>query len=58
VLQGIVPPADEVKIVSQQGTKMGRQSWVHIRLARSGDDWNIEVGGMTVPVLTGELHIS
>jgi trans-2,3-dihydro-3-hydroxyanthranilate isomerase len=58
VNEGIVPAADEVKIVSQQGTKMGRQSWVHIRLTRAGDGWDIEVGGSTVPVLTGELHIS
>jgi trans-2,3-dihydro-3-hydroxyanthranilate isomerase len=58
VREGIVEAADEVKIVSQQGTKMGRQSWVHIRLTKAGDDWDIEVGGSTVPVLTGELHIS
>jgi trans-2,3-dihydro-3-hydroxyanthranilate isomerase len=58
VREGIVPAAGEIEIVSQQGTKMGRQSWVHIRLTRSRDDWNIEVGGSTVPVLTGELHIS
>jgi trans-2,3-dihydro-3-hydroxyanthranilate isomerase len=58
VREGIVEAADEVKIVSQQGTKMGRQSWVHIRLTKSGDDWDIEVGGSTVPVLTGDLHIS
>jgi trans-2,3-dihydro-3-hydroxyanthranilate isomerase len=58
VNEGIVPAADEVKIVSQQGTKMGRQSWIHIRLTKVGDEWGIEVGGSTVPVLTGELHIS
>jgi trans-2,3-dihydro-3-hydroxyanthranilate isomerase len=58
VREGIVPEADEIRIVSQQGTKMGRQSWVHIRLTRAGDDWEIEVGGSVVPVLTGELHIS
>jgi trans-2,3-dihydro-3-hydroxyanthranilate isomerase len=58
VREGIVPEADDVRIVSQQGTKMGRQSWVHIRLTRAGDDWGIEVGGSVVPVLTGELHIS
>jgi trans-2,3-dihydro-3-hydroxyanthranilate isomerase len=58
VREGIFEAGEEVRIVSQQGTKMGRQSWVHIRLTRTGDDWGIEVGGSVVPVLTGELHIS
>jgi trans-2,3-dihydro-3-hydroxyanthranilate isomerase len=58
VREGIVPPGDDIQIVSQQGTKMGRQSWVHIRLQKTDGDWAIEVGGSTVPVLTGELHIS
>ncbi|MFL5759908.1 MAG: PhzF family phenazine biosynthesis protein [Thermomicrobiales bacterium] len=49
VREGIVPAGGEVEIISQQGTKMGRQSWVHIRLKRAGDDWTIQVGGMTVP---------
>jgi trans-2,3-dihydro-3-hydroxyanthranilate isomerase len=56
--EAIVEADDTIRIVSQQGTKMGRQSWVHIQLTRAGNDWEIEVGGAVVPVLTGELHIS
>jgi len=58
VREGIFEAGVQIRIVSQQGTKMGRQSWIHIRLTRAGDDWGIEVGGSVVPVLTGELHIS
>ena len=47
-----------MRIVSEQGTKMGRQSFVHIRLAtRGGDVTDIRVGGGVVPVLEGELTI-
>ena len=47
-----------MRILSEQGTKMGRQSFVHIRLtARGGTVTNIRVGGGVVPVLEGELRI-
>jgi trans-2,3-dihydro-3-hydroxyanthranilate isomerase len=56
---GMVKGSGEVKIVSEQGTKMGRQSFVHIRLAeRGGTVTDIRVGGGVVPVLEGELRIS
>ena len=48
----------KVSIVSEQGTKMGRQSFVHIELAygESSDiPERIEVGGSVVPVLKGTL---
>jgi len=47
-----------VSIVSEQGTKMGRQSFIHINLAYSdGGDipTRIEVGGTVMPVLSGTL---
>ena len=48
-----------VKIVSEQGTKMGRQSFVHIALGvGSGRAGEIRVGGGVVPVLDGVIHIS
>jgi trans-2,3-dihydro-3-hydroxyanthranilate isomerase len=58
VKYGIVPRAEIVSIVSEQGTKIGRQSFVHIRLAYppKGDLPSlIEVGGSVVPTLKGEL---
>ena len=58
VRHGFVDRADRVTIVSEQGTKMGRQSFVHIRLAvRGASITDIRVGGGTVPVLSGELQV-
>jgi trans-2,3-dihydro-3-hydroxyanthranilate isomerase len=58
VRHGLVKKAGEVKIVSEQGTKMGRQSFIHIRLAMQGDEIaTIRVGGSAVPVLDGELKL-
>ena len=37
VLNGLVKKGAEVRIVSEQGTKMGRQSFIHIRLAMQGE---------------------
>ena len=54
----LVAPADTVEIVSEQGTRMGRQSFVHIRVATSGGRISdIRVGGSVVPALDGRLRI-
>ena len=63
VRHGLVPAAGDrgdVLIVSEQGTKMGRQSFLHVRLrVRGGLIGDIEVGGGVVPVLEGRLiHFS
>lgn len=58
VKYGLVPRSSAVSIVSEQGTKMGRQSFVHIKLSylANGDvPQTIEVGGSVVPTLKGEL---
>jgi trans-2,3-dihydro-3-hydroxyanthranilate isomerase len=58
VKHGLVPRSASVAIVSEQGTKMGRQSFVHIKLAYppKGDMPSlIEVGGSVVPTLKGTL---
>jgi trans-2,3-dihydro-3-hydroxyanthranilate isomerase len=52
---GLVPAAERVEIVSEQGTKMGRQSFVHIVVER--ESGRIEVGGQVVPVLEGTLTL-
>ena len=60
VRYGLVPRATEVSIVSEQGTKMGRQSFIQIKLAYSTDadlPDRIEVGGSVVPVMTAELSV-
>jgi len=58
VKYGLVKRAPTVSIVSEQGTKMGRQSFIHIELdfGESADiPSRIEVGGSVMPVLKGEL---
>jgi len=58
VQHGLLPPGDPVQIVSEQGVKMGRPSFVHMRLrARDGALSDIRVGGGVVPVLDGHLHV-
>jgi trans-2,3-dihydro-3-hydroxyanthranilate isomerase len=58
VKHGLVPRVPRVTLVSEQGTKMGRQSIIHIELTYGGSDENpsqIEVGGAVRPVITGTL---
>jgi predicted PhzF superfamily epimerase YddE/YHI9 len=58
VRYGLVPRAPKVVIVNEQGTKMGRQSFIHIELTYSGSEdipSRIEVGGSVRPVITGTL---
>lgn len=58
VRYGLVARSPMVSIVSEQGVKMGRQSFIHIRLAYAPDGdlpSSIEVGGSVVPTLSGEL---
>jgi trans-2,3-dihydro-3-hydroxyanthranilate isomerase len=60
VRYGLVPRAPQVSIVSEQGTKMGRQSFIQIKLGYSTDGDipdRIEVGGSVVPVMTAELSV-
>jgi trans-2,3-dihydro-3-hydroxyanthranilate isomerase len=58
VKYGLVARAPKVSIVSEQGTKMLRQSFIHIELEYppEGDiPSRIDVGGSVVPTLKGEL---
>ena len=55
---GLFERAPTVSLVSEQGTRMGRQSFIHIELAygESKDiPERIEVGGSVMPVLSGML---
>ena len=48
----------ELCIVSEQGPKMGRQSFVHIALSIRGDRvTDLRVGGAVVPVIEGTLTV-
>jgi len=58
VERGLVAPADTVDIVSEQGTRMGRPSFIRIRVGMSaGRISEILVGGSVVPVIEGRLRV-
>jgi trans-2,3-dihydro-3-hydroxyanthranilate isomerase len=58
VERGLVTPADTVNIVSEQGTRMGRPSFIRIRVGMTaGRVSEILVGGSVVPVIEGRLRM-
>ncbi|MFW6074777.1 MAG: PhzF family phenazine biosynthesis protein [Chloroflexota bacterium] len=59
VQHGAVPnESGTVEIVNEQGTAMGRQSFISIRVAvNNGRAGNVRVGGSVVPVFTGQLKL-
>lgn len=58
VEHGLVAPADTVDIVSEQGTRMGRPSFIRIHVGmRAGRISEILVGGSVVPVIEGRLRV-
>src|ERR1700736_1429236 len=57
----LVPRAPRVSIVSGQGTRMGRHSFIHLELAYPDDrelPSRVDVGGSVRPVMSAELSIS
>jgi trans-2,3-dihydro-3-hydroxyanthranilate isomerase len=58
VERGLVAPAATVDIVSEQGTRMGRPSFIRIRVGMTaGRVSEILVGGNVVPVIEGRLRV-
>lgn len=55
---GMVAPALGNRFVSEQGTKMGRRSILHIQLAREGGEEVIEVGGYVTPLIEATMNLS
>jgi len=45
------------RFVSEQGTLLGRRSFLHVRLNGECGEDGIDVGGFVVPVIDGELHL-
>ncbi|MDQ2858102.1 MAG: PhzF family phenazine biosynthesis protein [Candidatus Eremiobacteraeota bacterium] len=54
---GLVAGADGTRFVSEQGTKMGRRSLLHVAIHGENGGNGIEVGGSVVHVADGELHL-
>jgi trans-2,3-dihydro-3-hydroxyanthranilate isomerase len=54
--RGLLPLENGLRMVSEQGTKMGRRSLLHVLAHVDGtNDPVIEVGGSVVPIATGEM---
>jgi trans-2,3-dihydro-3-hydroxyanthranilate isomerase len=59
--RGLLPIENGLHMVSEQGTKMGRRSLLHILIHVHSEDPKavpvIEVGGSVVPIATGEIPV-
>lgn len=54
----LIADGDDLRILIEQGTRMGRQGFLHVRLrARDGAARDIRVGGGVVPVLEARLRL-
>jgi trans-2,3-dihydro-3-hydroxyanthranilate isomerase len=54
---GLAPGGAGTRFVSEQGTKMGRRSFLHIALRGEQGADGIEVGGYVTPVAEGTLRL-
>ncbi|HEV3277384.1 MAG TPA: PhzF family phenazine biosynthesis protein [Terriglobia bacterium] len=57
IQHGLVPGAAGTRFVSEQGTKMGRRSLLHVEVAGDHGADGIDVGGNVTPVIEGTLRI-
>lgn len=48
---------DGTSLISEQGTKMGRRSLLHVRVRGDRGSDGIEVGGNVTPLIEGTLHL-
>ena len=59
--RGLLPIENGLHMVSEQGTKMGRRSLLHVLIHITSEDPKatptIEVGGSVVPIATGEMTV-
>lgn len=54
---GLVPRADGTRFVSEQGTKMGRRSMLHVQIRGEGGADGIDVGGFVTPLVEATLTL-
>lgn len=58
IRHGMLPREDGLRVLVEQGTKMGRRSLLHALVHIDGaDEPRIEVGGSVVPISRGELTL-
>jgi len=54
---GLAPKADGTRLISEQGTKMGRRSILHIQVRGEGGADGIDVGGYVTPLVDGTMAV-
>jgi trans-2,3-dihydro-3-hydroxyanthranilate isomerase len=54
---GLIPNSAGTRMVSEQGTQMGRRSLLHVHIRGKNGSEGIEVGGYTTPVATAMMSL-
>ncbi len=54
---GLVSSADGTRFVSEQGTKMGRRSFLHVEIHGRKGSTGIDVGGHVSPIVSATMHL-
>ena len=57
IRHGLLPREDGLRMVSEQGTKMGARSFVHVLVHVDGDALRIEVGGSVVAIRESTMTV-
>jgi trans-2,3-dihydro-3-hydroxyanthranilate isomerase len=55
---GLVANSSGTRLVSEQGTKMGRRSFLHVHVRGDGGANGIEVGGHVTPLVTAAMRLT
>ena len=55
---GLAPSSSGTRFVSEQGTKMGRRSFLHLNIRGEMGSEAIEVGGHAAPVATASMEVA
>lgn len=54
----LIAPALGDRFVSEQGTKMGRRSFLHVQIARADNSVQIDVGGYVTPLIEATMNLA
>jgi trans-2,3-dihydro-3-hydroxyanthranilate isomerase len=57
IKHGLASGADGTRFISEQGTKMGRRSLLHVRIRGENGTEGIDVGGYVTPLIDATLRI-
>lgn len=55
---GLVSKADGTRFISEQGTKMGRPSFLHVHVRGENGVAGIEIGGHVTPLADATMHLA